>query len=134
MIKHLRLAAAFLIALGCHESPAFVQPPASEYTTARFALATPPADTIDGASISPQFIRAIGIRPIVGRLFTDSDFQPTAATTAVISYDLWTRRFGGDPTIIGKPIPLNGSNAVVIGVIPKNVDFPKGAAIWLPRR
>lgn len=134
MIRHVRLAATALLVLGCTESPAFVQPPASEYTAVRLELATPPLDTIQGAAISQQFLRVIGIRAVLGRLFTDSDFQPGNMPLAVLSYDLWSRRFGADPTIIGKPIRLNGADAVVVGVTPRGVEFPKGASVWIPRR
>jgi hypothetical protein len=133
MMRYLRLAATALV-LACTESPAFVQPPASEYTAVRLELATPPLDTIQGAAISQQFLRVIGIRAVLGRLFTDSDFQPAGMSLAVLSYDLWSRRFGADPTIIGKPIRLNGADAIVVGVIPKGVEFPKGASVWIPRR
>ncbi len=134
MITCLRLAAMALVVLGCSEAPAFVQPPASEYTAARFELATPPLDTVQGAAISQQFLRVIGIRPVLGRLFIGNDFQPAGAPTAIISYDLWTRRFGAEATIIGKPIRLNGVEAVVVGVTPKGFEFPKGASVWIPRR
>jgi MacB-like periplasmic core domain len=134
MIRFVRLTAMALVALGCSETPEFVQPPASEYTAARFELATPRPDTIPGAAISRQFVRVIGVRPVLGRLFIDSDFQPAGPPTAVISYDLWSRRFGSDVTIIGKPIRLNGADAVVVGVTPKGFEFPKGASVWIPRR
>src|SRR5215475_1800955 len=121
MIRYWRLAATTLVVLGCSESPAFVLPPASEYTVARFELATPSPDTIQGAAISQQFLRVIGIRPVLGRLFAGDDFQPASMPTAVISYELWRQRFGAEPTIIGKPIRLNGADAVVLGVTPKGV-------------
>jgi MacB-like periplasmic core domain len=134
VIRYLRLAATALVVLGCSESPAFVHPPASEYTGERFELATPPLDTIQGAAISRQFLRVVGIRPLVGRFFIESDFQPTGMPTAVISYDLWRRRFGAEPTVIGKSIRLNGADVIVVGVTPKGVEFPKGASVWIPRR
>ena len=134
MIRSLRLLATVLAVWGCSGTPAFVQPPASEYSAARFELATPALDTIQGAAISQRFVRVIGIRPALGRLFIDSDFQPTGAATAVISYDLWRRRFGGEATIVGKRIRLNGADAVVVGVMPKGVEFPRGASVWIPRR
>ncbi|MGH7619756.1 MAG: ABC transporter permease [Gemmatimonadaceae bacterium] len=127
-------AATFCFVAGCSQSPAFVQPPPGEYAVARVELSTPSVDTVQGATVSRQFIRIIGIRPILGRVFIDNDFRPSGALTAVITYDLWTRRFGADATIIGKPIRLNGTDALVVGVTPKDFEFPKGATLWLPRR
>ena len=134
MIRYLRLAAIALVALNCREAPAFVQPPASEYTAATFELATASLDTILGAAISPQFFRVMAVRPLLGRLFIDSDYQPAGTLTAVISNDLWKRRFGAERAIVGRTIRLNGGDVVVVAVMPENVEFPKGAAVWVPRR
>jgi len=134
MIKYLQLAAAALVLLSCNEAPAFVQPPASEYTAARFELATPPHDTVQGAAVSPKFVRVIGIRPALGRLFIENDFQPSGMPTAVISYHLWSHYFSNDPSIIGRSIRLNGSDATVVGVTPEHFEFPKDAWVWIPRR
>jgi MacB-like periplasmic core domain len=130
--------AAIVVALATacdRQSPAFVQPPATEFTASRFELASgSTVDTVPGAAITQQFLRVIGVHALLGRLFIAEDFQPAGPSTAVLTYDLWQRRFGGDPSIIGKPIRLNGTDAVVVGVIPQKVEYPPGAAVWITRR
>src|SRR5262252_3453251 len=69
MTRYLRLAATAFAVLGCSETRALVQPPASEYTAARFELATTQRDTIQGAAVSQEFFRIIGVQPVLGRLF-----------------------------------------------------------------
>jgi len=133
MIRLWRLAAIALMVSGCNKPPELAQPPASEYTVTPLELAAPSLDTIQGAAISPRFLSIIGVSPLIGRLFIQNDFQPTGTPTAVISYDLWQRRFGSDPRILGKPIRLNGADAIVVGVTPRGLDFPKGTSIWIPR-
>ena len=122
-------------AQGCSKSPGYADPPPSEYTTTKVELAAPPAlETVGGASVSRDFIRIAGMRPLLGRWFIDGDYQPAGTRLAVISSSLWRRRFSGDPSIIGRSIGLNGQNVVVVGVMPETFEFPKGTAVWLPRR
>jgi hypothetical protein len=52
----------------------------------------------------------------------------------VLSDALWQRRFGGDPAVVGKTIRLDRQVAVVIGVMPRQFDFPKGTELWMPLR
>ena len=132
--KFIALFVAASGAAACDKGPAYVRPPASEYTLATFVLSAPPSvDTVQAATISQEFERVIGIRPIIGRLFVADEFRQPQSHTAVISYALWQRRFAGDPTIIGRQIQLDGQNTVVVGVTPANFEYPKGAALWLPR-
>ena len=120
---------------GCDRAPAFPQPPASEYTAARFELsANSKADTVQGATVTQEFLRVSGVRAILGRLFIPGDFAPAGPQTAILSQTLWQRRFGGDPTIIGKPIRLNGQDAIVIGITPREFAIPPGAELWIARR
>lgn len=118
----------------CDRAPAFPQPPTSEYTAARFELVEgAKIDTVQGASITREFLRVSGVRAVLGRLFAGEDFQPTGSPVVVLSRQLWQRGFGSDPAIIGKPIRVNGRNMIVIGVMPREFAIPAGADIWLPR-
>jgi hypothetical protein len=129
------MVAFVTVVQGCSKSPGYAEPPASEYSIAKVELAAPPSvETVGGASVSREFIRIAGMRPLLGRWFVDGDFQPAGNRVAVISSSLWRRRFSGDPAVIGRPIALSGQNAVVVGVMPETFEFPKGTAVWLPRR
>jgi predicted permease len=73
------------------------------------------AQVVSGAMYS-----VLGVRPAVGRLLgPEDDRTPGCCPVAVLSYDYWQRRFGGDPQIIGHPITLNGTPYTVIGVAPE---------------
>ena len=129
------MVAFMTVAQGCGKSPGYAEPPFSEYSIAKVELAGPPsAETVGGATVSREFIRIAGVRPLLGRWFVDEDFRPAGTRFAVLSSSLWRRRFGGDPAIIGRSIALSEQNVVVVGVMPETFEFPKGTAVWLPRR
>jgi putative ABC transport system permease protein len=64
------------------------------------------ADRVYGTMVSGNYFSVLGTRAVRGRLFTDADGQPESGSATVISYELWQRRFGGDPLIVGKTITL----------------------------
>ncbi len=63
-------------------------------------------------------LRALNVQPALGRSFSRDDDQPGAAETAILSDGYWQRRFGGDPSVIGRAITVDGSPREVIGVMP----------------
>jgi putative ABC transport system permease protein len=68
-----------------------------------------PAVAVDGRRVNWNFFQLLGVKPQVGRLFAPSDDQAGAVPTAAISDALWHEKFGGDNTVIGKTISLDGS-------------------------
>ena len=82
-----------------------------------------PAVAVDGRRVNWNFFQLLGVKPQVGRLFAPSDDQAGAVPTAAISDALWHEKFGGDTTVIGKTISLDGSSFTVIGVLPLRVRF-----------
>jgi len=75
----------------------------------------------------------LGVRPALGRLFTDTDDRPDAPATVVLSWSLWKRRFGGDPGIIGRTVQLDARPYSVIGVLPAWFNFPNPTVqLWTP--
>ncbi|HYL77998.1 MAG TPA: ABC transporter permease [Bryobacteraceae bacterium] len=77
------------------------------------------------AFVTPPFLSLLGVRPLLGRVFSPSQEFATKPEL-VLSYGLWQRRFGGDPSIVGKGVPFSGTNATVIGVMPQDfqLHFP----------
>ncbi len=72
-----------------------------------------------GIWISGDFFRVLGIHPFLGRLLTAEDDQPGCpASGADISYAFWQRNFGGDPSVIGKRVTLDGNSFEVLGITP----------------
>ena len=87
-----------------------------------------------GAVVSADFFPLLKMKPELGRTFLSEEDQPGAATTIVLSYNLWQQRFGGNPNIIGQTVTLNDKGYAVIGVMPSDFEFLplKNAAVWAP--
>ena len=85
-----------------------------------------------GAYITEDFLRILGISPLVGRDFTKADNTPGAPTTALIGYGMWQRDFAGARDIVGRAIRVNGHPATIAGVMPKGFEFPTNEELWIP--
>lgn len=71
--------------------------------------------------------------PALGRPFRADDEAPGAAPVIVLSHDLWRIAFGGDSSLIGETIRLNGVSTQVVGVMPEGYGFPVAAESWVPQ-
>jgi putative ABC transport system permease protein len=89
-------------------------------------------EQLSGNPISPALTRLLGISPVAGRAFTDDEEKPNAAPVAIIGEGLWKRRFGGDETIIGRNISLNGVSTSVVGVAPAALSLVSGGEVYTP--
>ncbi len=87
-------------------------------------------ERLRGAMASARIFAVLGMRPIVGRTFTDDEDRRGAAPVAVVTSNLWKTRFGGDRAVLGSRITLNGLAYTVIGVVPADdVVFPRLSVI-----
>lgn len=83
--------------------------------------------------ITADGFRLLGRKPLIGRVFLPTDEAPDAQPVAVLSYGFWARRFGSDPSILGRTLKINGSpQTTVIGVMPEGFSFPQNQDFWLP--
>lgn len=89
-----------------------------------------PAVLRQGAVSAPVW-PLLGIKPVLGRVFTDEEDRPAAPPVAVLSHATWQKRFGGDPEILGRTITLDGKPYTVIGVMPPYFKF-WAADVWTP--
>lgn len=90
-------------------------------------------ERIDSVRASADFFHLLGVTPAYGRVFTSADDQPQAEATVVLSWGLWKRRFGGDPSIVGNTILLDGSHYTVIGIMPAWFAYPDAQTqVWTP--
>jgi predicted permease len=84
------------------------------------------SEVVDGATCTWPLFHVLGVQPQLGRTFDESDDQPGANNFVVISDSLWRRRLGSDPSIVGKPIQIDGEPNIVIGVLRSDFRFPSG--------
>ena len=89
-------------------------------------------ERLHGLRVSSGWFRALAVNPVIGRAFSSSEDSPGAGQSAVLSYGLWKRRFGGDPGLIGKSIVLSGNSYTVVGVMPSDFRFSPEADLWVP--
>jgi putative ABC transport system permease protein len=89
-------------------------------------------ERLEGYLVTPQFFPLLEMPPLMGRTFTEADPASAEVREVVISYAAWQKDFAGDREIVGRGITLNGGQATIIGVMPKDFDFPIGAQIWGP--
>ncbi|MGB0047057.1 MAG: ABC transporter permease, partial [Terriglobales bacterium] len=91
-------------------------------------------ERIDGQQVSGSYFRSLGVAPALGRDLQDSDDVLHGPKVAIISNGFWRRRFGGDPTIIGRQVALDDDSYTVIGVLPRAFDnvLAPTAEVWSP--
>jgi predicted permease len=90
-------------------------------------------ERLDAAAVSATLFPLLGSQPALGRSFTDADESAGApAPVAMLSDGLWRRRFGADPSVIGRTIILDGEPHSVIGVLKSDFEFAPSIDLWLP--
>jgi putative ABC transport system permease protein len=87
------------------------------------------------ALVEQTFLPTLGIQPLLGRNFLLDEDRPNAPRVALLSYSLWKSRYGGDLSILGKTVSLDGTATRIIGVLPSNFEMPTWSAadILLPQ-
>jgi predicted permease len=88
-------------------------------------------EPIRAAFVSADFFAVLGVRPLAGRLFAPGDDEP-GRFVAVLSEELWKRRFGGDPSVVGRTFVADAHTYTIVGVLPARLGYPAGARAWLP--
>ncbi|HYP26359.1 MAG TPA: ABC transporter permease [Blastocatellia bacterium] len=92
------------------------------------------AEFVRGLRVSEDFFRVLGVYPALGRTFTKEEDSPGGARVAIISDELWRRRFGSDPTMLDGTVLLNDRAVTVIGIMPPQFRLGFGADLFLPMR
>lgn len=95
-------------------------------------------EVLFGAQVTEYFWDALGTRPLLGRTFTPDEHVRGGRPVAIITYGLWQRRFGGDPSIVGKPITLDERPRTIVGVLPAEfkpqlLPRPGELSVWTPK-
>ncbi len=93
------------------------------------------AERLLGESVTPNLFPLLGVEPMLGRNFVPEEgAEPGRETSVMLTHGLWQRRFGGDPSIIGRSIIVNERARTVVGVMPPGFKFPERAELYMPFR
>ncbi|MEO8076132.1 MAG: ABC transporter permease, partial [Acidobacteriota bacterium] len=112
-------------------SRAFTDIAATRGASASLTTGGPPEQVI-GRRVTPNFFSVLGVKPVLGRTFTDEEDRSDASVT-IISYGLWQRRYGGSPDVIGSDTTMNGGRRTIIGVMPRGFVFRnRDVDFWNP--
>jgi putative ABC transport system permease protein len=93
-------------------------------------------EEVGGLRVSTSLLGVLGTAPAIGRGFTADDERVEAGRVVLLSHRLWQRRFGGDRSVLGRSVTLNGASYRVVGVMPPDFRFPPFWAmkteLWVP--
>src|SRR5215475_1245204 len=89
-------------------------------------------EQIKGGYVTANYLDVFGVKPALGRTFVAEEGLEGGERVVVLSQSLWRRRYGADPAIINQKITLDKRAFTVIGVMPPQFQYPKGAEIWQP--
>src|SRR5206468_3865558 len=84
------------------------------------------------ALASASVFEVLRVKPVLGRGFLPGEDRPGAERVAVLGAEFWRRRFGSDPSMVGRSLNLDGQTYTVVGILPVGVRFASNADVWLP--
>ena len=92
------------------------------------------AEEVVAAVASANFFDVLGVRPMLGRVFASNADEAGGEKTVLLTYSGWQTRFGGDRSVLGKSITLNGEAYTIIGILPSSFQFApsRSADFWMP--
>ncbi len=76
-------------------------------------------------NVTPSFFRVLGVQPFLGRTFTDAEGELGNQLKIVLSYGLWQSAFGGDASIVGRDVRIDGTTYTVVGVMPQDFVYQR---------
>ena len=88
------------------------------------------AERVNARLISADYFTVLGVKPALGRTFTAAEDEPGSGPVVLISADLWQRKFGSAPDIVGKGITLNDKSYTIVGVIPSSFNLVRGVDVY----
>src|ERR1041385_56119 len=112
------------------QQSAFEQLAASELTTFNLTGFGEP-QRIPALRVTSNLISTLDVPPLIGRSFLPEEETSGRNRVALLSYGLWERQFGGEPSILNQNIQLNGENYLVVGIMPRGFQF-LDRDLWVP--
>jgi predicted permease len=90
-------------------------------------------ELIIGQLVTPDFFRVFGVQAALGRTFNPDEFTPGRENAVVLAHRVWARRYGADPSIVGRAVSVNGRPYTVVGVMPPSFEYPgRRYGLWAP--
>ncbi|HST53142.1 MAG TPA: ABC transporter permease [Pyrinomonadaceae bacterium] len=94
-------------------------------------------EVVPATRVTDEFFKTLQVRPLLGNTFGPDEFKgggdsTGGGNTVILSYDLWQRRFGGDPNVVGKKLAVEQGSLTVVGVMPPEFKLPATAEAWTP--
>jgi len=90
-------------------------------------------ERVVGKAVTANFFPLLGVKPALGRVFSPADDRPEANKVVILSHQLWQQRYGGEPSVIGRELLLNGEKYTVVGVMPAGFQFLDNVIkLWVP--
>lgn len=89
-------------------------------------------EQVEATMVTAGFFEALGIQPRMGRLFLPSDERVSEPEVLILGNQAWRQRFGGDPSVIGRAVTLDGMSRTVVGVLPADFPLFSDAELWIP--
>lgn len=89
-------------------------------------------DRVDTGVVSANFFDMLGIRPLYGRTFIDTDDDLGSDAVLVLSHAYWRQKFGGDPGVVGRVLAMNNRPHTVVGVLPEYPQYPRENDVYMP--
>ena len=103
------------------------------YRAAAFNVDTTPPIRPTVGVLTAGFMPTLGVRPLMGRWFTEADSVPGAPRVTILSWEMWQRTFGGDSDILGKTFRADTITRTIVGVMPKGYDIHDARIeVWVP--
>jgi hypothetical protein len=94
------------------------------YKPLPFTLLNEEAEQVAGMRVTANFLSLLKVVPVLGRDFRVEEEKRGAKDVIIVSYEFWQKRLGGDASAIGRELTVDGKSSTVIGVLPRNFEFP----------
>jgi putative ABC transport system permease protein len=89
------------------------------------------SEQVKVSMVTTGFFEALGVQPLFGRTFAAADEQVSDPQVVILGHDLWLKRFGGNPGIVGQSVMIDGVGRTVIGVLPTDLRLLSPADLWI---
>jgi len=90
-------------------------------------------EKIEAYGVTANFFGLLGVAPVLGRVILPEEDKPEVNKVAMISYSLWQQRYGGERSVVGRELLLNGERYTVVGVMPAGFQFMESRiGLWVP--